>query len=42
MVNVNKINVKIAPADGKEWDMIASDVFFDEGQIIMEIHDLEI
>lgn len=42
MVNVDKINIKITPEDGKEWESITSDVFFDEGQIVMEMKDLEI
>jgi len=42
MVNVEKINMKIAPEIGKEWEHIGSDVFFDEGQIVMELKDLEI
>ena len=42
MVNVEKINMKIAPEIGKEWEHIGSDVFFDEGQIVIELKDLEI
>ena len=34
--------MKIAPEEGKDWETIITDVFFDEGQIVMEIKDLEI
>ena len=34
--------MKIAPEEGKDWESVVTDVFFDEGQIVMEIKDLEI
>lgn len=41
MVNVKEINVKIQPNDSN-WKTLNTDLFFDQGQIVMEIHALDI
>ena len=31
MVNVNEIKLKVAPHEGKDWETLHSEVFFDQG-----------
>ena len=42
MVNVNEIKLRVAPREGKDWETLHSEVFFDQGQIVMEINELDI
>ena len=39
--DVKKLHMRIMPRDGKYWDDIESELFFDQGQIVMEINNLE-
>ena len=34
--------MRVQPKEGKNWDAIDSDLFFDQGQIVMEINGLEL
>lgn len=38
--DVKQLHMRIMPQDGKYWDDIESELFFDQGQIVMEINNL--
>lgn len=39
--NVDQLDMRIKPRQGQEWDDIHSDLFFDQGQLVLEVGDLE-
>jgi len=39
--NIDDLSLEIKPYDNGNWDKVNSDVFFDNGQIVMEISGLE-
>jgi len=39
--NIDNLDLKILPKSGGEWDKLESDLFFDGGQIVTELSNLE-
>jgi hypothetical protein len=39
--NIDNLDLKILPKSGGEWDKLQSDLFFDQGQIVTELSNLE-
>jgi len=39
--NIDNLDLKILPKSGAEWDKLESDLFFDAGQIVTELSNLE-
>ena len=39
--NINSLELKIQPVAGGDWGTLDSDLFFDQGQIVMELNNLE-
>ena len=39
--NLKEMRMRIAPRGGQEWDAVETDLFFDQGQIVMEVNNLE-
>ena len=39
--NIDDLSLKIQPEGGGDWDKMTSDLFFDNGQIVMELNGLE-
>lgn len=39
--NINSLELKIQPVAGGDWGTLDSDLFFDGGQIVMELNNLE-
>lgn len=39
--NLDEFSVSILPKHSGEWDNVKSDLFFDQGEIVMELENLE-
>ena len=39
--NIDQLDLRVKPKEGQAWDNINSDLFFDQGQVVMEVNDLE-
>jgi len=39
--NIDNLDLKIVPKSGAEWATLESDLFFDQGQIVTELSNLE-
>lgn len=39
--NIDQLDMRVKPKQGQAWDDIHSDLFFDQGQVVLEVNDLE-
>lgn len=39
--DLSEMRMRIAPRGGQDWDAVETDLFFDQGQIVMEVNNLE-
>jgi len=38
--NIDAFSMRIVPKEGDNWDSVQSDLFFDQGEIVMELNGL--